>query len=159
LLGWDQPVDRVSWPAQLVRLLAFFAAGSALWTVRAYVPTSPRLAVLAGAIALSIAGSGFSALLAPLPLAYALLSLARFLPDVRRDLSYGVYLYGFPVQQLLHQTIPSVHGWTFALLASPAVLGLGWLSWEVVERPSLRWAASQRSNRQSTRRDAVPSPS
>lgn len=156
-LGWTDPVDRVGWPIQLLRLLAFFAAGSLLWTLRERVSTRPAWALTAALVVLAATLTGCSAVVAPLPYAYLLLSLARFLPDLHRDLSYGVYLYGFPVQQLLHQLVPGAQGWTFAVLAAPPTLALGWLSWHAVERPALRWAASLRHGSPSSRREAVPS--
>lgn len=54
------------------------------------------------------------------------------------DLSYGLYLYAFPVQQLLvmwlgpHRPYPLML--TLTLLAS---LALAWLSWHIIERPAL----------------------
>jgi peptidoglycan/LPS O-acetylase OafA/YrhL len=154
---WDHPLDKVGWPIQLLRLLAFFAAGSLLWTLRDRVSARPAWALAAAAVALTAGVTGLSAVVAPLPYAYVLLSVARFLPDLHRDVSYGVYLYGFPVQQLLHQLLPSAHAWTFAALSAPPTLALGWLSWHVVERPALRWAASLRDRQLPRQLEAVPS--
>ncbi len=50
------------------------------------------------------------------------------------DVSYGVYLWGFPVQQVIVMYFPDM-GTRFNQLASLALaLGLGWLSWHVVEK-------------------------
>lgn len=81
-------------------------------------------------------------LFAPL-LAYGLLWLSTVIPQpgwiARNDISYGIYVYAFPVQQLL-----AVFGFitlaplTFSLLALAitAVLSVG--SWYFIERPALR---------------------
>jgi peptidoglycan/LPS O-acetylase OafA/YrhL len=53
------------------------------------------------------------------------------------DISYGVYLYGWPVELLW---IDYMHGspWTTFLAVSVISYGLGWLSWHFVERPMLK---------------------
>jgi peptidoglycan/LPS O-acetylase OafA/YrhL len=52
------------------------------------------------------------------------------------DISYGVYLYGWPVESLW---IWYFHGspWTTFLGSTIICCGLGWLSWHFVERPAL----------------------
>ncbi|WP_419730042.1 acyltransferase family protein [Lichenicola sp.] len=51
------------------------------------------------------------------------------------DLSYGTYLYAFPVQQLLLQLFPRL---PFPILACVIVtLPIAWLSWHLVERRAL----------------------
>lgn len=52
--------------------------------------------------------------------------------------SFGLYLYAFPIQQLLVQRMPDTPYPILAcfLLALPA----GFLSWHLVERPASRWA-------------------
>jgi len=52
------------------------------------------------------------------------------------DLSYGAYIYAWPVQRLM---IPWV-GWPFLKIIWPTVaivLGMAWLSWTFVEKPAL----------------------
>src|SRR5439155_9320109 len=56
----------------------------------------------------------------------------------RGDFSYGLYLYGFAVQQLLVRHVPAAHH--PLVLSAAALLGsflLAALSWHVVERPFL----------------------
>lgn len=55
----------------------------------------------------------------------------------RTDLSYGVYIYGWPTSQTLAWAVPGI-GPTALAVVSLIVAGLlGWLSWTWVERPSL----------------------
>ncbi len=57
----------------------------------------------------------------------------------RGDYSYGVYLYGYPVQQLVTMFFPNWHVWWFNILLSlPISLLLAAFSWHVVEKPALR---------------------
>ena len=59
----------------------------------------------------------------------------------RTDLSYGTYIYVFPLQQLL--VVLGVHTtlgyWGYCLLCLLLVLPLAWLSWTLVEKPAMRW--------------------
>ncbi|MDF7814854.1 acyltransferase [Hymenobacter sp. YC55] len=53
------------------------------------------------------------------------------------DISYGVYIWGWPVQQaLVHGLHPSQP--VLALLSIPTVWALGWASWHLVEKQALR---------------------
>jgi peptidoglycan/LPS O-acetylase OafA/YrhL len=76
--------------------------------------------------------------LASLPIAYATVFIG--LQNWRRlffikgaDYSYGVYLYGFPVQQMLIQFYPG-HSWYLNSIASLLVAGLfAYISWTFLE--------------------------
>lgn len=81
-------------------------------------------------------------LLAPL-IAYALLWLSTVIPQprwiARHDISYGVYVYAFPVQQLLAVFgLVMLDPITFSVVALIITCGLATLSWFYVERPALR---------------------
>jgi peptidoglycan/LPS O-acetylase OafA/YrhL len=67
--------------------------------------------------------------------------LARPALDPKADLSYGVYLYGWPVQQSLHALSPSAGA--LALLAPAILLTLivAAASWYGIEKPALRLKA------------------
>jgi len=53
------------------------------------------------------------------------------------DASYGIYLYAWPVQNLLVARLPGLSPWMAALLALAAAIPLGFLSWYLVEKPML----------------------
>lgn len=55
----------------------------------------------------------------------------------KHDLSYGIYIYSFPVQQAVAASWPDVGPNTMFFVALPIVLMLSFLSWTLVERPSL----------------------
>lgn len=73
---------------------------------------------------------------------YMVLCFGRMsMPVVRRagrfgDLSYGLYLYAFPVQQLVLAFLPGVG--LPVLLCTALTVPLALLSWHLVERPALR---------------------
>lgn len=58
------------------------------------------------------------------------------------DISYGVYVYAFPVQQFLTQIGTSkAWGWIEIVLSSAAVtVVLAMASWKLVESPSIQWS-------------------
>ncbi|WP_280140531.1 acyltransferase family protein [Methylocapsa palsarum] len=54
------------------------------------------------------------------------------------DYSYGIYLYGCPVQQTLMHYFPGQQNWAFNLaLAMPLSVALAYLSWNMVEKHAL----------------------
>ena len=127
-----------------VRMFRFYAAGSALCLWRDAVPQDLRLAAAAAVLCgLGAALGGFHEIFT-IAGSYLVLYLA-FEPRVPLqhagrwgDFSYGLYIYGFPVQQAVaHLSGP--HGWMWNLAWSlPIALALAVLSWHGVEKRALR---------------------
>ena len=96
--------------------------------------------------------TGAFEVLAPLPLAIVLLWLGAKLPiriGARNDISYGMYIYAFPVQQLIFFTFgASLQPWWFALVSFAATVPFAWASWSGVERPAMRLRDWPRERRQ-----------
>jgi peptidoglycan/LPS O-acetylase OafA/YrhL len=67
---------------------------------------------------------------------------ARPLWGVRRlhrmDLSYGLYLYGWPIQKLLNWYFPSLSPWSVCGLTLATTGSLALVSWRLIEQPALR---------------------
>lgn len=63
--------------------------------------------------------------------------LHRFVP--RNDYSYGIYIYGFMMQQCVADIAVHLSHQTAALIAAPFILAWAALSWHFVERPVLVW--------------------
>jgi peptidoglycan/LPS O-acetylase OafA/YrhL len=56
----------------------------------------------------------------------------------RGDYSYGVYLYGYPVQQVVTSLFPAWRVWWFNLVVSlPVAMFIATLSWHLIEKPML----------------------
>lgn len=72
-------------------------------------------------------------------LAIGLGSRPALFPALSRigDLSYGTYIYAFPVQQIIMALWPHLPLWATLLAPIPPVFLLAWLSWTLVERPAL----------------------
>lgn len=121
-----------------------FAAGALAWLWQDKLPFSHRLA--GGCLLVLLATSRFApwfSVVFPVTGGYCLLWLA-YGPQwlfsswaEKTDLSYGTYLYAFPVQQLLATVVALRHPWMIFLLASPIALSCAWLSWNLVEQPFL----------------------
>jgi peptidoglycan/LPS O-acetylase OafA/YrhL len=130
-----------------ILLLTQFSAGALLRVFGQRVPV--RRAGIVAAVILLVAFAPSAALqgVAAVPLAYLLLAAGgrlRLPPKAgrRHDVSYGLYVYAFPVQQLLATVLVghTVPVGVFAAASVAATLPLAWGSWLLVERPALRWA-------------------
>jgi peptidoglycan/LPS O-acetylase OafA/YrhL len=131
---------------QLPRLFAFFAAGVTLWLARDTLSSSGLLAAVGlAAVVLTnfLAPYWLYLLIAPVPMAYGLLWLganARTRVGQRNDISFGVYVHAFPLQQALVATrgAAALGPVWFALVSVLVVLPFAWASWLWVERPAMR---------------------
>jgi len=55
------------------------------------------------------------------------------------DYSYGIYLYGFPIQQTLVLLFPGLRVWYLLFLVSfPITILVAMLSWHCIEKPALK---------------------
>src|SRR5579863_1696176 len=133
----------------LVHFVPFFLAGSCAYLYRNKIRWSRAMgAVSILAAALSMGSSGGMLLALPIAGSYAVLWLAlsewsplRFFSP-RNDVSYGVYLYGWPAQKLLLWYLPAVPLAGQAAGTLGASLLLGWASWNLIEKRCLAWKAS-----------------
>ncbi|SMG16112.1 acyltransferase family protein [Agreia pratensis] len=128
-------------------LAGFFLAGSLIHLYRDLIPSRAALAIVAALLAAMFAFLGVFSALAALPIAYLLIYLSTVMAPLdrvgrRNDISYGMYIYGFPVQQglvlLLLLAGWSVPIWLFAALAVVVTVPFAWASWLAVESPALR---------------------
>jgi peptidoglycan/LPS O-acetylase OafA/YrhL len=105
-------------------------------------PLRARYALAAAAVGVAALAGGFYPLVAPLCMTYSIFWLAAVLPFRtfgRRDYSYGIYIYSFPVQQAVAAV--GVHEYGFAAYAGVSfaiILLLAAASWHLVEGPALR---------------------
>jgi len=82
--------------------------------------------------------------LVSIPSTYATVYLGLLNPPRNRialsgDYSYGIYLYGFAIQQAIAAAFPSLRGWWIdVVLALPLILAVAAFSWWIIERPTLR---------------------
>jgi len=115
-----------------------YLVGTTLYAYRDRVPLGRGMAVVAaGACVVAGVAGGFD-LLAPVTVSLLVLAGGRLAAvPLRHDFSYGLYIYGFPVQQLLASTgaFPSPEAFLAASMAGAGACAV--LSWFLVERPAI----------------------
>ena len=131
----------------LARLLPAFLGGALVHVAIRGRPLRTPVALVAITLAatLVVTVDHWGAQLASPLITYALLWLSTVLPSPpvarRHDISYGVYIYAFPVQQLLVYAGAHRLGLVgYDVLAALATAAVAVVSWRLVERPALRWA-------------------
>lgn len=125
-----------------VMLLAFFLSGSLLYLHRDRVPGASAWALGAAVVLGLSAAASASYAFSGVPIAYLMIwagATTRLRLARAHDLSYGMYVYAFPVQQLLR--VAGVHEWgvaAFIAISAACAFPLAAASWFLVERPALR---------------------
>jgi len=119
----------------------FFITGTALWVYRDRVRLSGWVVLALLVVAVLTRGTLYFAAPYFLLVCYGTLWLAFLRRGPRlahHDLSYGLYLYGWPAAQLvqLYSPGPPLHNVAWA---SALAFALAALSWFCIERPALRW--------------------
>lgn len=133
-----------------VEYATFFFSGTALyyfrnaWAGLANKLTLAAIACLVGVAAYALGHELLCAFLVT-PTLVVLFGASR-IPVLCRfgrfgDLSYGTYIYAFPVQQLVIQSFPKMSYWQHLAIVIPVVFLLAWLSWHLVEKVALRYKA------------------
>jgi len=135
-----------------VEYATFFFSGSCLYLFRdAWMPRERKLltsliVVAVGAVAYFMGHALIAAFLLT-PFLVIALGTESF-PVLHRfgrfgDLSYGVYIYAFPVQQTTIFLAPDMNIWQHFAIAIPVTLILAWLSWHLVENRALNFKPSR----------------
>jgi peptidoglycan/LPS O-acetylase OafA/YrhL len=115
---WRDRLRHRAWPLLALALAAALLQGTPLYRATLF------LAEAYGAIWLALSPA-----------------LARPAFDPRADLSYGIYLYGWPIQQSLHALLPTASPWLLLPVALALTCLVAALSWIAVEAPALRLKA------------------
>lgn len=149
-LVWHRGLSLFGDPDRTLRLTPIYLVGVCFYLFRDHIPFRPALAVLAFALLLAVGVWKPGHLENALGLcgAYLLFFLMQSKPAIAGfmrhfpDISYGVYLYGWPVESLwiwFRHGNPR-HGTPWITFAVSVVItsALGWLSWHLVERRCLK---------------------
>ncbi|WP_299953619.1 acyltransferase [uncultured Modestobacter sp.] len=126
-----------------LELAPFFFAGAVLFLLRDRVALHGLPAAISAGWVAVVVVLDLGPAPAALPIAYLLLWLGAVLPlqrvGRRNDVSYGMYVYAFPVQQLL--VLLGAHSAgivPYVVLSTLATAPLALASWLLVERPAQR---------------------
>src|SRR5215472_15724913 len=143
------PLEKWGWFFELLSgwgwLVGFFAAGMVLYKLRHTPVFGGRVALVALAgFVLSVPLRQFIPLFPVFGCYLALwLALTPRLPVIPAarfgDLSYGLYIYGWPVEEgVIWALGGKALWWQVFALALPAAAAIAFLSWHLVERPALQ---------------------
>lgn len=120
-------------------LVLAFLCGNAVYLLRHRLRLSGAYALLAFVACIAALSFTPTRTLSVVPAAYLTVWLGLLSPRriVGGDYSYGVYLFAFPLQQLI-STVPSLRHWLVVFaLTIPASLLYAAFSWHCVEKPLL----------------------
>jgi len=124
-------------------MLAFFVTGMIAYKLRDRGIFNGRLALLAvvGIVA-SVPLQSFIPLFAVFGCYLALYAALHpglpIIPAARfGDLSYGLYIYGWPVEQTISYLRPGASWWELFLISMIATAGVAFVSWHLVEKQAL----------------------
>lgn len=124
------------------RFVVMFLTGALLYQFRNVIPARWSLVALSVAIVLAASFLPNYRLAAAIPLAYAIIVSGALIHNKRlrlqTDLSYGVYIYAWPVQQLLVICgLGILNPLVFAIVSAAVTLPLAAMSWVMVEKPAM----------------------
>ena len=149
--GLAPPVLATLRVTSIVDCLLHFMMGAALWTYAAHIPRTAALAGAGAAMLLAAAATPAGPVILHLVLPYLTISLA-LVPRRREtagmgaagaarpapDISYGIYLYAFPIQQAAIALAGPLSPLQLVVLSLPPTILLAAASCLLIERPALR---------------------
>ncbi len=124
-------------------LIVSFLAGVGIYLYSNRIIWSGRWAVAAAVISYLLLSTRYGTVVGVFPLAYVTVYLGLLCPrklDVLRgaDYSYGIFLYGFVVQQAFASLGGfAQHWWLNTLVCLPVACLISALSWHYIEKPAL----------------------
>lgn len=128
---------------EVARLYPMFFAGTLLYVYGDRISINPYLGVLCCIISFIAQFSAPAVVvqLGQLGYAYGILTLGVVIKTSlchQNDISYGMYIYAWPVQVILILAGSASLGWfTNAALTIVCTLPLAWLSWMLIEKPAM----------------------
>lgn len=128
----------------LPHLLPSFLTGIFLYVYRGTVPVSLPLFAAAAVLTWSLRASSAYPEVLRITIAYAALAIATGRWSIGLalervgDYSYGLYLYGWVVEQSLLHRLPDASPFVIIALGLPITASIAALSWHLLERPTLR---------------------
>jgi peptidoglycan/LPS O-acetylase OafA/YrhL len=128
-------------PDRMLDFTALFLAGAVLYEWRVPLRANWAWLCLAVVTACLLLGGYKTAQRTLLP--YVVIVLAQGIqwklpsPIKLGDLSYGIYIYAWPITQLAVMALPQPTWFAAGLIATPITLVCAWLSWHVIEKRAL----------------------
>jgi peptidoglycan/LPS O-acetylase OafA/YrhL len=126
-----------------VRFTACFWLGMAAWRFRDLLPVDWRIAGALTLAATACLGTPLADALIYLAEVYgalviALIELPVVAGQLEIDISYGLYLFGYPVEQMLVRYLPDLSAPVVATVALLVTAVIAFASWRYIEHPAIR---------------------
>lgn len=126
------------------RTTEFFLIGVAFYINRKDIPLDWKLGVLAFILAISSFGEEWFKWVFPISFIYLIFCVAygvKQLPTDRLlgDISYGLYIYAWPVQQCVNLLFPHLSPIGNTIISTGLTGLIGWMSWNYIEKPTLKY--------------------
>lgn len=133
------------WGPDLGRLAGFFIAGVLFSRWERAIPLRPAPAAICAAVFLLSSQIVWLFPISAVSLVYAVMYFAKGAPPVlscvtrHGDFSYGIYIYGFFIQQMLAAALEGIRSPMLLFIISwPCTLLVAMASWHLVEKRALR---------------------
>ena len=140
-LFWPDYLPLVSDNPRYFRLAAFFATGVFFYINRKIIPLNWLLLIFLFTASVVWRRSDLGLNILGLTVCYTVACVAYLpawgWPQWMGDYSYGLYIYGWPSQQLAWLVIPGALPIHNSLLALSMCLPMAILSWHLIEKPAL----------------------
>jgi len=141
---WSDLRDTIAPIDHVFRFGLCFLLGTFAFVYREKIPLSIFIGLPLATLPVLLRDTGLYQLALVTAIGYAMLWLA-FIPkgNLRKfnnwgDFSYGIYIYGYPVKQVLITVLPQLDALALMAIASPIILTLAIASYYLVERPAMR---------------------
>lgn len=128
---------------QFARFWLCFSLGVGLFVFRDTIKISWCLGFFLAALMSVMLGTAWDRLISPVAVGYNAILLSSIrLPGLRSftnkvDLSYGVYIFSWPISQTLLHAMPDISTSTLIFSSCGLAISVAFLSWNFVERPAL----------------------
>jgi peptidoglycan/LPS O-acetylase OafA/YrhL len=135
----DVPVFMFNGEIRNLRCLVYFLVGSLFWVNRSSISLNATTTIICIILTLISCLFNFINYFLPIPFFFLLLLVVYKVPFISLkkigDLSFAVYLYGWPIQQLVWTQGQAAYVNFF--YSSLIIIPLAYLSWHCVENPAL----------------------
>lgn len=130
--------QKIKW----IRTAEYFLLGAAFYINRKHIPIDYRLFALACLVSGLAFGEEWFNLLFPLSFTYIIIFLVYAPPVIALDkwvgdISYGVYIYAWPIQQCVNYWLPDLSPYGNTAVSTLLVLPIAYLSWKWIELPAI----------------------
>ena len=137
-LSNDYEIFKEYFPWKNTKLFVSYFMGVLYFVYEAKILKMKFLPHILALSMLMILFSSYVRILLPLITGFSLLHLfIGFKVKLNYDISYGLYIYSYPVQQLILSYFPDIELFSYLVLTFVAVVPIAFLSFIVIEKPSL----------------------